>query len=138
MIYVVATIQLTSGHRDEFLALQKDLLPLVLCRERLCRIRPEHRGALGRSSEVDCERQRRGDARTLGNARRPQGPFGGSAHGRLPTEVESPVAGREDRGLQVGLATKQITTSGDVPARDSFAPSLPFTHLLPSSKQTET
>ncbi len=29
MIYVVATIQLTGGHRDEFLALQKDLLPLV-------------------------------------------------------------------------------------------------------------
>lgn len=29
MIYVVATIQLTNGHRDEFLALQKDLLPLV-------------------------------------------------------------------------------------------------------------
>lgn len=29
MIYVVATIQITAGHRDEFLALQKDLLPLV-------------------------------------------------------------------------------------------------------------
>lgn len=29
MIYVVATIQIVSGHRDEFLALQKDLLPLV-------------------------------------------------------------------------------------------------------------
>ncbi len=29
MIYVVATIQVTDGHRDEFLALQKDLLPLV-------------------------------------------------------------------------------------------------------------
>ena len=29
MIYVVATIQITAGHRDEFLAKQKHLLPLV-------------------------------------------------------------------------------------------------------------
>jgi quinol monooxygenase YgiN len=30
MIYVVATIQLTAGHREAFLAEQKHLLPLVL------------------------------------------------------------------------------------------------------------
>lgn len=30
MIYVVATIQLTAGHREAFLAEQRHLLPLVL------------------------------------------------------------------------------------------------------------
>ncbi len=29
MIYVVATIQVTAGHRDAFLVAQRDLLPLV-------------------------------------------------------------------------------------------------------------
>ena len=33
MIYVVATIQLTAGHREAFLAEQRHLLPLVLSEE---------------------------------------------------------------------------------------------------------